>query len=508
MPQYGFVIDHRKCIGCHACTVACKAENEVPLGRFRTWVKYTEKGTFPSVKRHFTVLRCNHCDAAPCVEICPVTALHKRPDAIVDLDRDLCIGCRACMQACPYDALYLNEDRGVAEKCHYCAHRTEVGLEPACVTVCPEQAIVAGDVSDPETPISRLIREQDVSRRKLEKGTKPRVWYVDVLPESLTPGVAREPSTYLWSDRSADDPLPPVVPGYEPTPDITTTLDVPHPPAWGWHVWAYLLTKNVSAGAMLVAPFLAWLGVAAGTARDVVPEIVALAFLAITNVLLVHDLGRPERFWRLLLKPNTKSWLVRGAWVLTIFGAMTTASLGARLLGAGGVADALRWATLPAAVLASGYTAWLFAQCRGRDLWLERGMFADLVRRAALCGAGLAILLPPAEGAGPVAMLAFLALAALEAIDQVLRHRRPKASRDAEIAAAEEWRQFGERAAGRWLTGPDLLRGAILVGLGGLADLPPPLRLAIAAVVVVMSLASLLRHERAFVGAGQSVSLS
>src|SRR5204862_5428372 len=129
--QYGFVIDQRKCIGCHACTVACKAENDVPLGSFRTWVKYTEKGVFPEVKRHFSVLRCNHCDAAPCVTICPVNALTKRPDAIVDLDRDACIGCRACMQACPYDALSFNEDLGTTEKCHYCAHRTEVGLEPA-----------------------------------------------------------------------------------------------------------------------------------------------------------------------------------------------------------------------------------------------------------------------------------------------------------------------------------------------------------------------------------------
>jgi Fe-S-cluster-containing dehydrogenase component len=147
--QFGFVIDHRKCIGCHACTVACKAENEVPLGNFRTWVKYVEKGTFPAVRRHFTVLRCNHCDRAPCVEICPVNALSKRPDAIVDLDRDLCIGCRACMQACPYDALYLNEDAGVAEKCHYCAHRTELGLEPASSSVRPKPSCRETSVTRP-----------------------------------------------------------------------------------------------------------------------------------------------------------------------------------------------------------------------------------------------------------------------------------------------------------------------------------------------------------------------
>ena len=135
--QYGFVIDHRKCIGCHACTVACKSENDVPVGSFRTWVKYTEIGTFPTIKRHFAVLRCNQCTNAPCVTICPVTALDKRPDGIVDLDRDACIGCKACMQACPYDAIYLNEDTGGAEKCHYCAHRVEQGLKPACEIVCP-----------------------------------------------------------------------------------------------------------------------------------------------------------------------------------------------------------------------------------------------------------------------------------------------------------------------------------------------------------------------------------
>src|SRR5206468_8371456 len=114
--RYGFVIDQRRCIGCHACTVACKEENQVPLGAFRTWVKYVERGTFPHTRRYFAVLRCNHCDAAPCVTICPTVALYRRPDGIVDLDGDRCIGCKACMQACPYDALYIDPNTRTAAK--------------------------------------------------------------------------------------------------------------------------------------------------------------------------------------------------------------------------------------------------------------------------------------------------------------------------------------------------------------------------------------------------------
>lgn len=501
-PQYGFVIDQTRCIGCHACTVACKAENEVPLGKFRTWVKYTEKGTFPQVRRHFTILRCNHCDAAPCIEICPVNALSKRPDAIVDLDRDLCIGCRACMQACPYDALYFNEDGGTAEKCHYCAHRTETGLEPACVVVCPVQAIVAGDTSDPETPISRLIREKETSRRRLEKGTKPRVWYIDALPESVMPGRAAEPSAYLWSQRSPDDQPIPVVPGYEPTPDITTTLDVPHPPAWGWHVWLYLVTKNISAGAAMAAPFLAWLGVADGFARDYVPEIVALVFLSITNLLLVHDLGRPERFWRILFAPNTRSWLVKGAWVLTAFGIVTTAALGARWAGLAGLADALRWVNLPAAVMASGYSAFLFAQCKGRDLWLERGLFAGLVLRALLLGSCLAALVAAFTASQVSSVIVLVSSAFVLGLANLILlaiQRRGHSSRDGRAAAA------AMTAMIRWPR--RVLVVAAAVAIVGLLLLDA----GISGFVVVI--AAFVVHwmavfERAWIRAGQAVPIS
>ena len=100
----------------------------VPLGVNRTWVKYVEKGTFPDTRRVFQVTRCNHCEKAPCVTICPVTAMYHRKDGIVDFSSERCIGCKACMQACPYDAIYIDPDQGTAAKCHFCAHRTEIGL--------------------------------------------------------------------------------------------------------------------------------------------------------------------------------------------------------------------------------------------------------------------------------------------------------------------------------------------------------------------------------------------
>ncbi len=496
---FGFLIDQRKCIGCHACTVACKSENDVPLGKFRTWVKYTEKGRFPDVRRHFTVLRCNHCDEAPCVEICPVSALDKRPDAIVDLDRDICVGCRACMQACPYDAIHMNEDRGTCEKCHYCAHRTEVGLAPACVVVCPEEAIVAGDVDDPSSTIHRLIHENDVEQRKVEKGTKPRVWYLDGLKDALVPGRAAEPEQWIWADRaqpSADLPSE-----FRPPEDLITTLDVDHAPVWGWQVWTYLVTKNLSAGAMMAAPFLALLGVeTAGVARFL-PEAVGLLFLGITLFLLVEDLGRPERFWRLLLKPNTRSWLVKGAWILTAFGILASASLVTGLLGMQGVQQGLRWATLPAAVLAAGYSAWLFKQCRGRDLWCEPGLFWQLLIRAGFLGAGVAMLLPTLSGRLPIAPVVFIWLGVATAVgifyERMRLHRNP----DAERAEAILRRNFSSHE-GMSL----VILSAVIVQVADLfTDVGSLLRIGGFALGLALALSGLWFYERAWIRAPQSV---
>jgi Fe-S-cluster-containing dehydrogenase component len=391
---YGFVIDQTRCIGCHACTVACKSENDVPVGDFRTWVKYTEIGTFPTVRRHFSVLRCNHCTNAPCVTICPVNALDKRSDGIVDLDRDVCIGCKACMQACPYDAIYLNEETGGAEKCHYCAHRVDQGLEPACVVVCPEEAIISGDFSDPESKIAKLRSRPDAVVRRPEQGTDPNVHYIGADPVSLNPGTALEPDSYIWSERRFEAPdYPPVMPdGVDLYPDAITVLDVNHKVHWGWKVSAYLVTKGIGAGAILLAPLVG--AAAAGTnAGDYAPEIVGIFFLAVTLLLLVVDLKRPLQFLSILLRPNVKSWLVKGSWVLTAFGGAALGALVARAMGNDQLADILRYAGMPLAIGAACYTALLFAQCEGRDLWQNtRWLAPHLLAQTVFLGA--LVLLP------------------------------------------------------------------------------------------------------------------
>lgn len=400
--QFGFLIDHHRCIGCHACTVACKSENDVPLASFRTWVKYTEKGRFPAIKRHFAVLRCNHCTKPPCVEICPVNALSKQNNGIVDLDKDACIGCRACMQACPYDAIYLNEDTGSAEKCHYCAHRVEKQLEPACVVVCPEGAIVAGDLSDPKSRIAQLIQENETLVRRPEQGTGPNVHYKGVLPEALQPGLPERPEMYLWSQRPDTKPEP--WPTDVPTaPDVRTVLDAGHKVEWGWHVAAYLVTKGIAAGAAILAPFVVQMGVS-GFAASYLPEILALVFLLATTGLLVHDLARPQYFLRLMTRPNTKSWLVKGGWILTAFGIVTTAVIAAQFLGHAQLASSLRWVNLFLGLATAGYTAFLFQQCEGRDLWQEKALLPHLCVQALMLGAACFLPFAPLS---PVLLLTF-----------------------------------------------------------------------------------------------------
>jgi Fe-S-cluster-containing dehydrogenase component/formate-dependent nitrite reductase membrane component NrfD len=400
--QLGFVIDHSRCIGCHACTVACKSENGVPLGSFRTWVKYTEEGSFPQVRRSFAVLRCNQCSDAPCVTICPVRALEKRPDGIVDVDPAACIGCKGCMQGCPYDALYINETTGTAEKCHFCAHRTELGLAPSCAVVCPTEAILPGDFDDPESVVSRMKSSGELTARKVEAGTRPNVFYREVSEAGIDPAAASGAGGYLWADRLPGPQLDAeAFEALERRARAKTVYDVDHAPLWGWKVTAYLFAKSLAAGVVLAAGLL--LGAAGAADRSLLwAPVVALLFLLVTTGFLIGDLRRPERFLYILTRPNWRSWIARGAWVLMGYGAALLAWVA---VAGAGVTLPVPWGGMAlyglAAVLAAAtaaYTAWLFGQARGRVLWMKRGFSLHLVVQAILAGTALLLLLAPAVG--------------------------------------------------------------------------------------------------------------
>jgi Fe-S-cluster-containing dehydrogenase component/formate-dependent nitrite reductase membrane component NrfD len=503
MTRLGFLLDSDSCIGCHACTVACKAEHDVPLGVNRTWVKYIETGSFPNTARHFSVMRCNHCDDAPCISICPTGALFRAANGVVDFDDANCIGCKACMNACPYDAIYINPETHTAHKCNFCNHRLEVGLEPSCVIVCPTQAIKVGDLDDPMSEVSRIIARDDVAVRAPEQGTRPKVFYRGADQASLDPLRAAIPADGLiWADTTPDHHTVPS------SPDVVAraTYTTAHPITWAAKVSVYLVTKAVAAGALLVAALLVLMGHASEQAAvGVVPPVVAGVFLAATGVLLVADLKQPRRFTYLLTRPNTRSWLVRGAWILAAY---AVAAAGWWL---GGVLDLAGWLqvlAVPAALLAAataGYTAFLFGQCEGRDLWQTPLLLPTLLAQAATAGGAvfavmdLAMDVPSPTTVRWALLGGVLATAALVAIELTAR-----ATRHVELAIHTMTR--GRYALRFWA-------GGVLVGLAvpavltvvALAAGTGPALPAVAGVAAVLGM---LAHEDAFVRAGQSVPLS
>jgi tetrathionate reductase subunit B len=164
--------------------VACKAENHVPLGVFRDWVEEHQLGQYPHARPYFLPKLCNHCDDPGCLRACPTGAIHRRADGIVDINHTLCIGCRACNQACPYGATFMDPVRGTADKCNFCAHRVDQGLRPACVDICPTQCRIFGDLHDEESPISQYLRDKPTQVLRQELGLGPNVRYV-ALPNEL-----------------------------------------------------------------------------------------------------------------------------------------------------------------------------------------------------------------------------------------------------------------------------------------------------------------------------------
>lgn len=506
--RYGFVIDQRKCIGCHACTVACKQENGVALGDFRTWVKYTEKGTFPNVQRNFLVERCNHCDDAPCVNICPVTALYKRDDGIVDFDGDRCIGCRSCMAACPYDAIYIDPDTHTVGKCNFCAHRVDVGLQPACVNVCPVEAIITGDLDNPESRISQLLTLEPAVVRRPEKGTKPKLFYLGADEAAVSAEATSEQQMYMWGESDPDKPIRiSESMGYVPSGMVQRDYSVSHKRPWGWHVSTYLWTKSIAAGAFLVAAILVWLG-GVGNSHSlltIAAPAVALLFLGITNVLLVLDLERPERFWRVLLWPHWRSWLVIGAYILAAYGAIATLTLLAGIFGLSALYHILLWPGAALSVGAAAYTAFLLAQATGRDLWQSPILPIHLVAQCLAAGsAALAILALIFDRRDIHPLATVLALSLAGCLVLVLSEvNLPHVTAHAKIAV-DHLTTGG--VTGLFWGGALLLGTALPFGLATWVAAGGPKLIVL--VAALLALAGLGLYEDLYIRAGQSVPLS
>lgn len=176
--RMAMVIDLRRCFGCHACSVACKAQFDVPLGVWRSWVIVTERGKYPNVKRQFLPVLCNHCENTPCLKGCPATAIMRDDNGIVRQLEDECIGCGYCIQICPYKMRFRHPVKKVVNKCNFCVERVEQGLEPACVNTCNAKARIFGDLNDPNSEISKLIAKNPVRALLPEQNTHPKVFYI------------------------------------------------------------------------------------------------------------------------------------------------------------------------------------------------------------------------------------------------------------------------------------------------------------------------------------------
>jgi Fe-S-cluster-containing dehydrogenase component/formate-dependent nitrite reductase membrane component NrfD len=497
-PLWAKVIDHTRCIGCHACTTACKSENEVPLSVTRTYVKYVDAGYFPQARRSFQVTRCNQCEDAPCVTACPTAAMFRRSDGIVDFDKSICIGCKACIAACPYDAIFINPDDKSAEKCNFCAHRLDVGLEPACVVVCPTQALLVGDMNDPLSAVSQIINREAVSVRRPEKETRPKVFYKGADQVTLDPLAARRPDggLFMWSEQGD---VPHQVPSGHPGPwnssaAAVLSYDIPHTAPWDWRVSLYTFTKSIAAGAYLVPLLLVMSGMLTwtSTAWTLAAPIVGTLFLGITGALLVWDLEHPERFWMVLAKPQWRSWLVRGGFIITGYGAVLALHFGAVLMDRSDLTRVLAWAGGPLAVMTAIYTAYLFAQARARDLWQSPLLPPHLLVQALLAGSGALMLLTPA-GLGIGALWVFQGSVAVH------------------LALALGEASMGHPTAHAALAASNMIRGRYATYYWG------GLGLALAGLILVTvlpglgltaALVGLLSYEHAYVQAGQSVPLA
>jgi formate-dependent nitrite reductase membrane component NrfD/ferredoxin len=378
--------------------------------------------------------------------------MYQREDGIVEFDPSICIGCKSCMQACPYDSIYLDPETNTAAKCHFCAHRLDVGLEPACVVVCPEHAILAGDLNDPASEISRKLSTAQATVRKPEQGTGPKLFYINGNDWSLHPTAASARDGYVWADKITEQNVAayelPVhnhggrvaAPGHDlsrhplnmklsksgtpiRTPQeqgrpldgpiqiggrvaehmVQTAYNAQHKINWHWELPAYLVTKNIAGGLFMLLSLGSMFELFTfDSAAFLATGFIALVFMLITVILLIKDLSQPRRFLNILLRPQWKSWVARGAFILVGFTAVSGLWWLIEAAGFMGwsspyatflLRDVLAWITFPLALFSVIYSAFLLGQAEGRDLWQSPLLPFQLFAQSIMVAAGVLLTL-------------------------------------------------------------------------------------------------------------------
>lgn len=510
--QWAKVIDHTRCIGCHACTTACKSENIVPLSVTRTYVKHVDIGVFPQARRAHQVTRCNQCAHAPCVTACPTTAMFKRADGIVDFDKSICIGCKACMAACPYDAIFINPEDHSAEKCNFCAHRIDMQLEPACVVVCPTQAILVGDMNDSDSYVAQIINRDTVAVRRPEKETLPKLFYKGAHQATLDPLAARRPEggLFMWSEQQEGSEY--VISG---NPNFNNSsaaallsYDVAHSIPWDWRVSLYTWTKGIASGVYLVACLLVLLGVLSVNNPIWLwtTPVLSGGFLALTGGLLIWDLEHPERFHLIFTRPQWRSWLVKGAFIIAGYTLVLALHFVASWAGSRSFQTWLMIAGIPLSILTAVYTAYLFAQAKARDMWQNPLLPPHLLVQALLLGSAvllLAIVILRGSILSDDRLLWLLAISSF--IHLLMIWGEVSLTHPTAHARLAIW----EMVNGRYKN--DFWTGIILSLLGGLLPLLAALGVVEAsfgAAAAPLALIGMMLFEHAYVQAGQSVPLA
>jgi phenylacetyl-CoA:acceptor oxidoreductase subunit 1 len=417
MTRWAMVADIDRCVGCQTCTAACRHANATsPAVEWRR-VLDIEAGSFPNVSRTFVPVGCQHCAEAPCTDVCPTRATWRRDDGIVVMDYDLCIGCAYCEVACPYQARFKidaqdfayagramrNETQredprrlGVAQKCTFCSDRVDFGLAngltpgrdaeatPACVNACIADALQFGDLDDPDSNVSRLLREQNHSRMHEELGTEPGFYYVHAPADSGSAPAAVEPAA-AGQIRAR---------GVEPT----------HQKHWDWKAAGNFMGGGAGSALFAVAAAATLLGAPARTAMAAGAALMALGLLCV-----LLKIGRPLRAANVLRQPQ-RSWMAREAWVAMAFFPLA----------------ALAWWSLQAAVvIVAGVLGLIFLLCQGMILFAAKGipawrhpLIVPLIVATGLAeGTGLFVLLllvtpSPAPTAAVAAIATLLCAAA------------------------------------------------------------------------------------------------